>query len=103
MIEFRKPKNRGWRNARNEMALNEHITELGLSFRKHISEFVTGAFAVVAALVWKDAIQESIMSIKYVLPNTSPWVLNYIMAILVTIISVVGIVVVNKVLKSGKG
>ena len=92
-------KEKNWRTAKRSILINEHITELGLSFKKHISEFVTGAFAFVAALVWRDAIQDSVLSLRELLPHVSPWILNYTMAAIVTIISVLGIIAINKVLK----
>ena len=88
-----------WRSARRSIILNGHITEIGSSFKKHLSEFVTGAFAFVAALVWRDAIQGSILSLREVLPHVEPWILNYAMAIIVTVISVIGIIAVNKLLR----
>ena len=90
---------KNWRTARRDILFNEHMTELGSSFKKHMSEFVTGAFAFVAALVWRDAIQDSVLSLRELLPHVSPWILNYAMAIIVTVISVLGIIAVNKLLK----
>jgi hypothetical protein len=86
--------------------VNEKIrTELSSfhrEFRRHLSTFITGAFAFVAALLWRDAISSFLERYKEFIQNTLPfegWILQFFIAFAVSIVAVVAIVIISKILK----
>jgi len=77
----------------------DNVSSFQKEFRKHLTTFITGAFAFVAALVWRDAIQNSLSTIKNLLPNIGGWVLDYLLAFIITVIAVISIIIISKLLK----
>ena len=79
------------------------LTSFQKEFRKHLATFITGAFAFVAALLWRDAIQSIINRYKEVIQSLMPikeiWFAQFFIAFAVSIIAVAAIVVVSKLLK----
>ncbi|TAL48276.1 hypothetical protein EPN87_00910 [archaeon] len=69
------------------------------AFKKHLTEFITGAFSFVAALLWRDAIQGSLDSLQGALPNIGLVPMQYFTAIIITIVAVIAIVAISRVLK----
>ena len=76
-----------------------HISSFKKEFNKHIITFITGAFAFVAALLWRDAIQKSLGQIKDMIPNIGI-LADYLIALVITIIAVIAIVLISKILKT---
>ncbi len=72
-------------------------------FKKHLSEFVIGAFAFVSALLWRDAIQELINryreSIQQLVPFEGVIITKFIIALAVTFVAVLAIAIVSRLLK----
>lgn len=79
--------------------LNSHLSSFRNEFKKHLSTFITGAFAFVAALVWRDAISKSIESLKVRIPYLGGWIFDYTVAIIITVVAVIAIVIISKLLK----
>lgn len=85
-----------------------HKIKLGLStfqkeFRKHLTTFITGAFAFVAALLWRDAIQSFLDqykdAIQSVMPIKEVWFAQLFTAFAVSVIAVIAIIIISKLLK----
>ncbi|MCD6381883.1 MAG: hypothetical protein J7L43_02805, partial [Candidatus Aenigmarchaeota archaeon] len=76
--------------------ISKTIKKFHLELRKQMATFITGAFSFVAALIWRDAIRSFIDSIisKETLQIyiRSEWLINLIIAIIVTIVAVIGII-----------
>jgi len=70
-----------------------------LKFREVIVSLIVSAFALVAALFWRDAIQAFI---EELVPQGQGLTYQFFVAILVTIIAVVAIYVVSQYLKTPK-
>ncbi len=72
-------------------------------FRKHLTNFITGALAFVAALLWRDAISTFIeiyqKSLEKILPFKGIWFTKFVMALFVSVIAVIGIVIMSRILK----
>ncbi|MFH8087029.1 MAG: DUF5654 family protein [Candidatus Aenigmatarchaeota archaeon] len=72
-------------------------------FRKHLSTFITGAFAFVAALLWRDAIQSFLdrykITIQELMPIKEIWFSQLFTAFAVSIVAVIAIIVISKLLK----
>lgn len=79
-----------------------HLSDFQREFRKHLTTFITGAFAFVAALIWRDAISKSIESLKELIPQVRGWVFDYLIAIFITLIAVIAIIAISKLLKVEK-
>lgn len=85
-----------------EKKLQKTLKEFHFQIRKQMATFITGAFSFVAALVWRDAIRsflntliktEAIRSLIHY-----EWLVDFITAILITLIAVVSIILVSKFL-----
>jgi hypothetical protein len=94
----------------NGVELKDELVELkdGLSsfhreFRKHLSTFITGAFAFVAALLWRDAIKSLLDRYQEYLQSLMPvkevWVTQFFTAFAVSIIAVLAIIIISKLLR----
>ena len=83
--------------------VKSHLSSFQKEFRKHLSTFLTGAFAFVAALLWRDTIKSFLIYyeefIKKLMPIKEVWFTQLITAIAVTIVAVIGIIVISRVLK----
>lgn len=77
--------------------VEEHLTKFQIEVRKYMATAISTAFALVIALVWKDAIQAFVDNIIADLKLTQE--VHYyrlIVAILVTIICVFGILFISR-------
>ena len=77
--------------------VEEHLTNFQVEVRKHTATAISAAFALVIALVWKDAIEAFVDNILADLKLTEN--LHYyklLVAIVVTIICVVGIFIISR-------
>ncbi len=82
--------------------LKKEISSFQKEFRKQLSTFITGAFAFVAALLWRDAISSLLERYKDFIQRSLPfegWVLQFFIAFAVSIVAVLAIVIVSKILK----
>ena len=83
--------------------LGEELTIFKESFRKHLANFITGALAFVAALLWRDAISSFLIRYKEIIEANLPfkeiWMTQFIIALAVTIIAVFGIILMSRLLK----
>ena len=68
-------------------------------FRKHLTTFITGAFAFVAALLWRDAIKSLLDRTMQWMPEGDEVFYQFFTAILVSIVAVVAIVIISRILK----
>ena len=83
---------------KEESKLNKNIiTEVQKEFRKQLALFITGAFSFVAALLWKDAITESLKPITD--KGGSALLLRYVIALLITVIAVTIIIFISKIFR----
>jgi hypothetical protein len=86
--------------------LRKELSEFQKEFRKHLTTFITGAFAFVSALLWRDAIQSLLdiykKEIEYLMPFHNIWLAKFFIAFAVSVIAVVAIVIISKVLKIEK-
>lgn len=90
-----------WRKLREKIKF-EYLTAFQKEFRKQLATFITGAFAFVAALLWRDAIKSFVEKyqnlIKEIMPLKEVWVIQFFTAFAVSIIAVIAIIVISKVL-----
>ncbi|MCD6403079.1 MAG: hypothetical protein J7K98_01980 [Candidatus Aenigmarchaeota archaeon] len=84
----------------------EAMKDFRKEFKKNLATFISGAFGFVAALVWRDTIRQLIDRIvktefiQSLIPMGEEWILQFVTAIIVTIIAVLGIFVVTKFLRT---
>ena len=75
-------------------------------FKKHLSDFVIGAFAFVSALLWRDAIQELINryreTIQQLIPFEGVILTKFIIALAVTVVAVIAIAIISRFLKNNE-
>lgn len=89
-----------WRKMREQMGMRSKLSSFQREFRKHLAVFVTGAFAMVAGLLWRDAITEFfdrylVLFIRSV-PLGEDWVVNTLVAVLVSLAAVIAIMIISK-------
>lgn len=91
-----------WRKLREEVKIKERMVSFRNEFHKHMTTFITGAFAFVAALVWRDAIQSilDMVVIKTYIPIHVEWVLNLTTAIIISFIAVIAIMLISRTPKA---
>ena len=86
-----------------EKRIKLHLSSFQREFRKHLSTFLTGSFAFVTALLWRDTIRSFLSYyeelIKTLIPIKEIWFVQLIIAIAVTVVAVLSIVVISKILK----
>jgi len=84
--------------------IKTYFSSFQKEFRKHLSTFITGAFAFVAALLWRDAIKSFLDRYQnYILSVFSiedSWVADLFTAFAVTVVAVFAIVIISKILKT---
>lgn len=69
-------------------------------FRTQLSVMISSAFALTAALFWKDAITEFITSSSGLgISAEGSWIALSIVAVLITVVAVIAMWLVNKTLK----
>ena len=73
------------------------IGKIRKEMRKHITTAITAAFAFIMALVWRDAIKETVDKIvaRAGIPE-SAYFYSIIIALIVTVVCVLGIMVVSR-------
>jgi len=73
------------------------IKKLRKEMRKHTTLAISGAFALIIALVWRDVIQKIVDNfvIKLGLSESAYWY-DLVVALIVTIICVIGILVSSR-------
>lgn len=85
------------------MFLKNGMTTFHKEFRKHMADFITGAFAFVAALLWRDAVNAFIQRyesyITTLIPMKETWIFQVLVAFMVSVIAVIAIIVVSRLLK----
>jgi len=86
-----------------KVSIHEDIDLFRREFKRRLFDFVTGAFAFVAALLWRDAINKLVQSyvetVKTGILITNPWIADFVVAFAVTVLAVVAIVLLSKTLK----
>lgn len=70
----------------------KHIS-FGLKAKKHISSALIAAFGLIAALAWKDVLDEYLTGIVSLSPIQS----KLITALIITVISLIAVVTITKV------
>lgn len=84
--------------------LKNHLYSFRKEFNKHLTTFVTGAFAFVAALLWRDAITYTLTNESELIANVFPFFgeggLKYVTAFIITIVAVVAIIIISRLLKT---
>lgn len=88
---------------RERIKIEDELTSFQVEFRKHLATFITGAFAFVAALLWRDAIKSFLNkyteSIQNSIPWKEEWVIQLFTALAVSLLAVVAIVIISRALK----
>ena len=64
-------------------------------FRRQIYTFISSALGFVAALFWRDALVEML---KEFIPSTEKWFPKLLVAIVISVLAVIGILLVNDLL-----
>jgi hypothetical protein len=94
-----------WKSGKYASDIKWHLTYFRKQFNKHLSDFITAAFALIAALLWRDAINSTLNSeemkifIKEVMPFLGDQGLAYATAFAVTVVAVLSIITISKLLK----
>jgi len=87
----------------NKDKLKDGITSFQKEFRKQLATLITGAFAFVAGLFWRDAIKSYIDEYEAVIKNAMPikevWFVQLFTALLVSILAIVAIIAVSRLLR----
>jgi len=83
--------------------LKSKFSSFQREFRRQLTVFITGAFAFVAALLWRDAIKSFLNKyqevIVYWVPIKEEWLLQTYTALAVSVVAVIAIVVISRYLK----
>ena len=83
--------------------VKREISSFQKELKKHLTTFITGSFAFVAALLWRDAISSFLETYKELIQTSLPfkelWIVKFFTAIAVSFVAVLGIVVVSRFLK----
>jgi len=83
--------------------LKSKLSKFKREFRLQLSTFITGAFAFVAALLWRDAISSFLNKYQKLLvgwvPIKEEWFVQFYTAFFVSIVAVVAIVLISKYMK----
>jgi adenosine deaminase len=84
--------------------VKERLTKYQKEFKKQMSTMITGAFAFVAALFWRDAIKSYVdhyeVLIKNLMPIKEAWFVQLVTALVVSIAAIIAIILINDFLKS---
>lgn len=78
--------------------IKESAKKFRMELKKSISTAIVAAFGFLTALAWRDAINSWVIKISEVSPIKG----NLISAIIITIISVIGILIVTKIFSINK-
>ncbi|MEM7826780.1 MAG: DUF5654 family protein [Candidatus Aenigmatarchaeota archaeon] len=85
-------------NIEKFLEIEKSLSEFREEFRKNLITLITGAFSFVAALLWKDAIQESLQPL--ISAGSSAVIFKYLVALVVSAIAVLVIIIMSKVLST---
>ncbi len=92
-----------WRLLRERLGIKKKLTAFQREFRRRLATFITGAFAFVAALLWRDAIKSFLEKYQSLIEESLPikevWVTEVFTAFVVSAIAIVVIILVTKSLK----
>lgn len=87
----------------NKDKLKGGVSNFQREFRKQLAVLVTGAFAFVAGLFWRDAIKSYIDKYEDLIQATMPiketWFVQLFTALFVSIIAIIAIIAVTKLLR----
>jgi len=82
--------------------MKKKLEEFKKEFKKQLATLLVGAFSFVSALLWRDAINAAlnayIQSIKSTIPIRNVYLINFVVALAVTFISVLAIYIISKLL-----
>ena len=82
--------------------MKKKLEEFKEEFKKQLATLLVGAFSFVSALLWRDAINAAlnayIQSIKSTIPIRNVYLINFVVALAVTFISVLAIYIISKLL-----
>lgn len=92
-----------WRLLREQLGIKKKLTAFQREFRRQLATFITGAFAFVAALLWRDAIKSFLEKYQSLIEDLMPikevWVTELFTAFVVSALAIVVIILVTKSLK----
>lgn len=93
-----------WRNERRKLVLRKELTAFEKEFRKNMVMLITGAFAFVAALFWRDAIKPLFEQFKPGAATISQvdMLYNIVAAFVVSIIAIIAIIFLSRLAKVEK-
>lgn len=87
----------------NKEKLKGGVSNFQREFRKQLAVLVTGAFAFVAGLFWRDAIKSYIDKyeelIQAAMPIKETWFVQLFTAFIVSVVAIVAIIAVTKLLR----
>lgn len=89
----RMPKSQKWEREKNKIVFSSHFTRYQREFQKHMASFIIGAFSFVAALVWNDAIKETVNLIEF---NSNFIFFKYVTAAIVSVVCVIAIMFLSE-------
>ena len=83
--------------------LKKNAKEFHNEFRKQLATMLVASFSFVSALLWRDAINSLLAgyidSIKNFVPARNIYMIKFVVALAVTIVSVLVILIISKTLK----
>lgn len=86
--------------------LSKSIGSFHREFKSQLKTFITGAFAFVAALLWRDAISSFLETyeeaIQAFFDFEHAWISQMITATIISVVAVLAIIVVSKILDGKK-
>jgi hypothetical protein len=84
-----------WIKQRKRLELSKKVEVFQQELRRQIYTFISSALGFVAALFWRDALVEML---KEFVPSTEQWLPKLLVAIVISVLAVVGILLINEVL-----
>lgn len=89
-----KIKKRDWRYNKAKMQVHTEVKDLSKHFKENFWTLAVSTFGIATGLIWYEVIKSIIDEF---FPNRSTLLIKFYVAILVTIISIIGTYVVTKV------
>ena len=90
------------RKLREGLRVRTRLSVFQKELRKHLTTFITGAVAFVAALLWRDAIQSFLSKYEKFIQSSFPlkeeWMVKTFTAFIVSVVAVAIIVIISKTL-----
>lgn len=88
---------------KEQSGIKKRLSSFQREFRRQLATFITGAFAFVAALLWRDAIRSFLDRYQNLIYNIIPirefWIADFFIALAVSVVAVMAIMIISKVLK----